>query len=448
MLKTLLLLSSPLLFIQSASPVIAQAAKEPIVIVITVDGFPARALQDPRLPMPTLRALAASGAVASGMKPINPTVTWPNHTALITGVNASEHYVMANGLIDLPADHSQPHVLPWVDKDKLVHARTLYEAATEKGMTTAQVDWVAIYGAKGLNWIFGEKPDVHDSIPQELIANGTVTREQIEHFGENSSPAWRDQIFTDAAIDIIERHQPRLLLMHLLQSDSIQHEYAPLTKAAFTAYAYADSCIARIIEATRKAGLLDRTTFFILSDHGFDAYTHVLNLNVAFAQKGYLHKQNGKWTGDVWGNSEGGADEVYIAPNRRAELLPVLKSYLATLPGVEHVYTNEEAQALGLPSDKNTDQAPQLYVTAVKGYSFENDVEGSLTADTSEPKGAHGYLNGNYEMQALFVASGAAIRPGVKLDAIPNLRVAPTIAQILGLSLPDAKQPALNEILR
>jgi predicted AlkP superfamily pyrophosphatase or phosphodiesterase len=47
---------------------------EPIVIFIMIDGFPARALEDPRLPMPALRSLAAAGAVATGMVPINPTV--------------------------------------------------------------------------------------------------------------------------------------------------------------------------------------------------------------------------------------------------------------------------------------------------------------------------------------------------------------------------------------
>jgi hypothetical protein len=145
------------------------AAKKPIVILITIDGFPARALQDPRLPMPTLRALAAQGAVATGMQPINPTVTWTNHTAIITGVNASEHHVMANGLIILPSYGGAPQIEPWTDKDKLVHARTLYEAAAEKGLTTGQVDWVAIYGAKGVTWQFGEKPEVSDAIPQEQL---------------------------------------------------------------------------------------------------------------------------------------------------------------------------------------------------------------------------------------------------------------------------------------
>ena len=447
-----LFLSSAVL-VSASSYIAAQDATssdhhQPIVIVVTIDGFPARALEDPRLPMPTLRSLAAVGAVSTGMQPINPTVTWPNHTALITGVDASHHFVMANGLVLLPEDGGAPQIEPWTDKAKLVHARTLYEAAAEKGLTTGQVDWVAIYGAKGVRWQFGEKPDVGDEIPQELIAQGIVTREQLEHFGEKSTPAWRDEIWTDAAVDIIEKHSPNLLLFHLLQTDSIQHQYGPLTPAAYAAYAYADECLGRIVEAARTAGTLDRTTFFILSDHGFASYTHTISPNVALVEQGLLKKQDGRYKGDVWIKAEGGAASLYIRdPHRRAELLPKLESYFAEVEGVAHVYTNEEARKLGIPAVANTDQAPLLYLTAAPDYAFGDDTSGALIR-TNPVRGQHGYINTMPEMQALFVASGSAIRSGVPLGPVSNLQVAPTIAKILGVQLPDAKQPPISGILR
>nr|WP_255551283.1 alkaline phosphatase family protein [Granulicella sp. dw_53] len=433
--------------------VLAQApinngAKKPIVILITIDGFPARALEDPRLPMPTLRALAAQGAVAMAMQPINPTVTWPNHTSLITGVNASQHYIMANGLITFPTDGSAPKIEPWVDKDKLVHARTLYEAAAEKGLTTGQVDWVAIYGAKGVQWQFGEKPDIHDVIPQELIAHGIVTREQVEKFGEKSSAAWRDQVWTDAAVDIIEKHTPNLLLLHLLQSDSTQHQYGPLTPAAYLAYAYADHCLQRVVDAVRSAGALDRTTFILASDHGFATYTHTIAPNVALVDQGLIRKEGNGYVGDVWVKAEGGSASLYIRnASRRAQLLPKLKAYFAGLPGVSRVYTNDEAQYIGLPSDTASDQAPQLYLTAAPDYAFSDSVDGPLIRN-NPPRGQHGYLNTMPDMQALFVASGASIKPGIHLGTISNLQVAPTIAKILGVQLPDAIEPPLSQILR
>jgi len=442
------LIVSSVTAVGTAQSAAVEHAKSPVVIVITLDGFPARALKDPRLPMPVLRALASQGATADAMIPINPTVTWPNHTTIVTGVDASQHHVVANGLIDLPADGSPLRVEPWVQKDQLVHARTLYEAATEKGLTTAQVDWVAIYGARGVRWQFGERPDIHDQISQDLVAGGILRREDIEHFGENSSPAWRDEVWTDAAVDIIQHHTSNLLLLHLLQTDTIQHEYAPLTPAAYAAYAYADQCLGRVVEAVRDAGIADRTTFFVLSDHGFTTYTHTISPNVALVEQGLIHKDGLSNKGDVWVKAEGGAAELFIRnPARRAELLPKLKAYFSGLSGIQGVYTNAEARALGIPSEADTNQAPQLYLPAAGDYAFSDDLTGSLTRQ-NPPAGAHGYSNTMPDMQALFVASGTAVKPGVRLGTISNLRVAPTIAKILNVSLPDAEAAPLNEFLR
>jgi len=426
------------------------ATAGPIVVLITIDGFPARALNDPRLPMPTLRMLEANGAHAEAMQPINPTVTWPNHTALITGVNASEHHVMANGLITAPADGGALDVKPWVPKDELVHARTLYDALAEKGMTTGQVDWVAIYGANHVRWQFAEQPSLDSPIVQDLIAQGLITQDEVTAFDENSSPAWRDQVWTDAAIDILTRHTPNLLLFHLLQTDTLQHEYGALSPAAYAAYAYADACIARLIDAARTAGVLDRITFIIASDHGFASYTHTIHPNVALVRLGLLHKQSGSYKGKVWFLPEGGEASLYIRDDAmRASLVPKLKAYFQNMPGIAGAYTNEEAQKFGIPATGSTDQAPDLYLAAKPGYAFTDD-------DTAEPmarnitpaRGAHGYLNTDPDMEALFIASGAHIRHGVDLGPITNLRVAPTIAKILGVSLPEAKQVPLSDALQ
>src|ERR1700733_2955661 len=75
------------------------ASKTRTFVVISLDGFPAYALDDPRLPVPTLRKLAREGLSATSMRPVNPTVTWPNHTTIVTGVDASEHNVLHNGLL-------------------------------------------------------------------------------------------------------------------------------------------------------------------------------------------------------------------------------------------------------------------------------------------------------------------------------------------------------------
>ncbi|GGA02034.1 alkaline phosphatase family protein [Dyella caseinilytica] len=425
------------------------ATHGPIVVLITIDGFPARALDDPRLPMPTLRKLQAAGAYAQSMQPINPSVTWPNHTTLITGVTAAEHHVMANGLITLPTDGSEVAVKPWVPKEQLVHATTLYDALAERGMSTGQVDWVAIYGAKNVRWAFAEKPDINSPIAQDLIAQGKVTPEQVTGFLDGGSAAWHDQVWTDAAIDILTHHTPNLLLFHLLQTDTLQHQYGALSPAGYAAFADADNCIARLIDAARTAGILDRITFVVASDHGFTDYTHAIRPNVALVQQGLLQMRNGSYEGDVWILPEGGEASLFIRnPSKRATLTPKLKAYFETQPGIAAVYTADDAPKLGLPTAGTTDQAPQLYLLAKPGYAFSGGTEPPIVKDVDPARGAHGYLNTNPDMQALFIASGAHIRKGVDLGHITNLQVAPTIAKILGISLPAAHQPPLTDVLQ
>jgi len=122
-----------LVLVANAVPIYVQAKTHApnhrLVVVISLDGFPAYALDDPRLPIPTLRKLMREGAAATSMQPINPTVTWPNHTAIVTGVNASEHHVLFNGLLIRPGDGTQPSIEPWRDKDLMVHSPTVYDIA-------------------------------------------------------------------------------------------------------------------------------------------------------------------------------------------------------------------------------------------------------------------------------------------------------------------------------
>lgn len=419
----------------------------PIVVLVTLDGLPARALNDPRLPMPTLRKMVAEGAHADSMQPINPTITWPNHTTLITGVPASAHHVMANGLITLPEDGGKPAVKPWVNKDRLVNAQTLYDALATKGMSTGQIDWVAIYGAKNVSWQLAEKPDPDGAIAHDLEKQGLVTRQQLASF-DHSSPAWRDEIWTDGAVDIVTHHTPNLLLVHLLQTDTLQHEYGALSPAAYAAYAYADTRLALLVAAAKKAGILGRTTFIVASDHGFENYSQIIRPNAALTRLDLLHKQHGKVRGNVWAVPDGGETSIFIRDTaHRVATESRIKRYFAKLPGIAHIYTNAEAQAIGIPASGSTDQAPDLYLVAKLGYAFEWGAAGALTERVTPARGTHGYLNSDPDMQAIFVAWGAHIRRGVDLGSISNLQVAPTIARLLGVSLPAATRPPLATAL-
>jgi predicted AlkP superfamily pyrophosphatase or phosphodiesterase len=440
-----------ILVLVSCSAALAQPSggvpKAPTVILITIDGFPALALDDPHLPMPVLHELIAGGAVAASMMPSNPTITWPNHTSLVTGVDAKKHHVVTNGHIVFYADGSAPVSDSLADQTTMVHSRTLYEAAADKGLTTAQIHWVAIRNAKGITWEFSEQATQNDLIARELIARGDITADQVQHFYD-SNPAWRDQIRTAATVHMIEKYAPNLIMLHLAQTDAIQHEYGPSTSAAYEAFASVDECLRRIIDATKRKGIYASTTFIITSDHGFANSHHSIQPNVVLAQMGLVRREGGTVLADAWVKSTGGSALVYVQePTRRPMLVPLIQARFAKISGIAQVLTNSEARSLGIPAEIDTDQAPQLYLVAAPDYSFGEDSSGELVRDHAQT-GEHGFINTMNEMQTVFVAYGVAIRPGIHIPSISNLRVAPTIAQILGVSFPEAALPPLNEILK
>lgn len=417
------------------------------VVVISLDGFPAYALDDPRLPIPTLRKLAREGAAAASMLPINPTVTWPNHTAIVTGVNASEHQVLFNGLLTRPVGGARPTIEPSRDKDLLVHSPTIYDVAHDAGLTTAQVDWVAIYGAKTITWQFPELPDPNGPIERELISDGTVTADQLRKF-EDSSQVWQDQIWTDAAVDILERHQPNLLLFHLLTLDDTNHEYGPMSPASFTAMAYLDDKVKQILDTLERVGLSSNATVIIVSDHGFRTITHKIHANVLLREKGLVSEGPGMSKEEAWVVPDGGVAMVYTTNSgRRTEVVSKLRDIFSTAEGVDRVYGVEDFAKLGLPVPAASDQAPDLVLAAKPDYSFSGD-PGTEYVTQVAAAGTHGFLNTDPKMQAIFIAWGAGIPKGVRLGNITNLDVAPTIAALLGLEMKQAKGHTIEQIIK
>ena len=417
------------------------------VVVISLDGLPARAFDDPKLPVPTLRRLAREGAVAKSMTVVNPSVTWPNHTAMVTGVPPARHGVLFNGMLIRQGPHSPVRVEPWRDKAEMVRAPTVYDLAHQAGLTTAQVDWVAIYNAPTITWEFPEHPSVQGRIEQEMIAAGLVTAAEVDEFAK-ANITWRDQVWTRAAVHILEKHKPNLLLFRVLNLDGTHHRYGPGVPAAYSAIALADSRVAEVLRTIETAGLPGKATVFVVSDHGFKATTRSIRPNVALRRAGLLRAQGRDVTCDAYVVPEGGSAMVYVTdPANRPRLVPRLKEMFRDVEGVARILEPADFSALGLPDPARYDQMADLVLAAKDGYAFAAGWDGDLVS-TTERGGQHGYLATDPDMDAVFLAWGYGIRPGVQLDRVANVDMAPTIAALLGLRMEAVAGKKLSAILR
>ena len=425
-------------------------AKDRMVIVISLDGFPAWTFTDPTLPTPMLRRLAREGVLAQGMKVSNPAVTWPNHTSMITGVHPEKHGVLYNGLLLRGGPEDPPKVEPWRDKAEMVRVPTVYDLAYKAGLTTAQVDWVAIQNPGTITWEFPERPNVNGVIEREMIAEGLLTEMEAQEFNKNN-PAWRDQVWTDAAIHIIKKHRPNLMLFHLLNLDAVQHRYGPKTFAGYTAQAYIDTCVRELFDALKSANLLDRVTILIVSDHGFKTAKRAIKANALLRQKGLVRGEGNKVTCDAYVIPEGGTAMVYVTnPENRKRLAPQMKEDFLALEGVASVLGPADFHSLGLPTPDENNQMADLVIVAKEGYSFNGAAAGDPVVDITEgmSTGNHGYLSADPEMNAIFIAWGYGIQGGQRLGVINNLDVAPTVAALLGLKMEGVTGQRLDAILK
>jgi predicted AlkP superfamily pyrophosphatase or phosphodiesterase len=412
------------------------------VVIVSLDGFPASALADLDQPLPSIRRLARDGAMAAAMRPVNPTVTWPNHTSIVTGVGPDAHTVLYNGQARRAGAGQPVTIEARVPKDELVRGTTLYDAAFDAGLTTAEVDWVAIDKARTITWSFPEWGSTGGPLEREMVEDGRIAADELARF-EQAPITFKDELWLRVAEYLLEKKQPNLTLVHLLTTDSVQHRHGPDDVGASAALALADAAVARLVEAVRRGGTLERTTFFVVSDHGFRRFTRSIHPNAVLARRGLA--------GVGWSLSEGGTAMLFVtAAGDTAAHAAAMRAALAGVEGVARILGPSEFAAEGYPQPSAVPGMADLVLVAREGYAFGNAVAGEAVVD--EPGlavgGSHGYLRDDPAMQALFVAWGAGVKAGVRLGSIQNLDVAPTAARLLDVRLPHARGRVLEEILR
>src|SRR5688572_16027825 len=194
------------------------------VILITIDGFPAYLLNDPQAPIPTLRKLASEGATAEGLQVSNPSVTWPNHTTLVTGVHPERHSVFFNGVLVRPGPGLPVRVDGQRDKKDLVQVPTIFDLLHRAGHRTAGINWPCTRNSGTLDDDFPDVPNQIDyTTPRfrdELIAAG-ILRDATQPSFARQSAASKDQIWTAAATHVIRQRKPNFMLLHMLITDSV-----------------------------------------------------------------------------------------------------------------------------------------------------------------------------------------------------------------------------------
>jgi predicted AlkP superfamily pyrophosphatase or phosphodiesterase len=426
------------------------SAENAHVILVSIDGLAAYHLENDELELPNLRELIASGAWAEGSQSVFPSVTHPSHATLITGVQPRKHGILGNRMTH--RDIGKAFHVTTLTRAEAIRVRTLFDAAREKGLVTAALCWPETRGDASIdfNLLHGHEELDPGEVDPDLLASLRQAGIPIDSYYDWSEElqlqGYRDVLLARSAAWLIERHRPHLLAIHFQSTDSMQHARGPehyLSKAALT---QADFNLGLLRQAVRSAGLEDRTTFIIGADHGFHSVHHEVNLHPLLAASGLADRvrlQEGGWTMFLEKRRE--FDE-----QRDGAALESFFSEVLKLEGVHRLVRPEAFHELGYP---RYEEDPHV----AGQYMILGDIDTHLlgTAGTTatgrrpkeRPSHGHGYLPGHPRMHAALVLSGRNVRTGIRFGMVRNEDVAPTIAELLHLRMPDVDGRPLHDAL-
>ncbi|MBO9715380.1 MAG: alkaline phosphatase family protein [Pseudoxanthomonas sp.] len=450
-------LCAALLFALASAPSASAtpATGERAVLLISIDGLhPSYILDAERLGVraPVLREIARSGAHAQGVTNVSPTVTYPNHTALVTGTGPRENGIYTNTVFD-PLGHEQG---AWNWYGSQIQSPTLWDAAKAAGMVTGSVLWPVSVHHPAIDYNVPEywrtKKTASDRYVMEAVSTPSGFLEQVEkdigpfYAGSNENEVAMDEKIVGVATAMIEKARPRLLTVHIVTLDGAQHEDGPLpvSEKSRRVLEKIDALVGRLVAAERKA--YPQATVAIASDHGFLPVDHLINLNAALAKAGLVEFTEGpapkvkSWKAYAW--NSGGSSSVVLADPAdaavRAQVGRILHELAADpASGIAAVLDGEQAVAAGALPDA------AFVVDSRSGYAMGGALTGEVVTRTEKTIGTHGYLNSHPEMNSSFFIQGPGIGAGRNLGQVDIRRIAPTLARELGVQLPGATQEPL-----
>lgn len=427
--------------------------RKPSVLLVSVDALkPEFVLEQQRLGvnLPTMtRYFLENGMVTrKGVKSVFPTFTYPCHQSIITGTRPATHGIVNNGMFDPTGEHLG--AWHWFANRKV---KTLWQAAKEGGYCSASVAFPTSVGAKGdyiapeFWWDGSELDSIFIdmvSCPQGLISEmeadigryaGGLDLSDGGDAQRGAAALWMLQNKLAPQID----QKPFFLSAYFASFDESAHQYGVYSREAARSLEKIDAMLGQLIEEAERITQGDLVVC-VVSDHGTLDNHYNISPNVLLHQAGLieLDPEGNVTSWKAWSQRAGGTAEVRMADPRdeatRRTLADIMKQ-LAEDPdsGILEVVDREGARARGGFPDA------EYVLVSQKGYELRDDVTGDYCRTRLTQKAQHGYSENFPEMRASFMLWGKGVRPGSDPGEFELIDIAPTLAAMMGVSLPDAE---------
>ena len=374
----------------TAAPERAATDARPLVILVGIDGFRPDYLD--RGVTPTLSGLRADGAFAA-MRPSFPSVTFPNHYTLVTGLHPDRHGIVNNTMVDAELGRfSLGNAAAVTNGEWWDEGEPIWVTAERAGLTTGTMFWPGSEAE-----IDGVRPTHWTVFDQSMSGDARVDRVL----------QW---------LDLPGDQRPDFATLYFDIVDTAGHHHGPAAAETTEAVASVDASMARLIEGLEARGLSDRTTLVVVSDHGMAATSpdRAIYLDDMIDLEAVEIVHAGAFAG------------LNPAPGREAEVQAAL------VRRHPHMECYNKADLPGRLAYGRHPRVPAILCLPDTGWL-------AATRDwpVRSPGGAHGYDNAAPDMAALFIAHGSRIRRSVTLTEVDSVDVQPLLAFLLGIDAPQ-----------
>lgn len=428
------------------------------VLVFCIDALCASDVQAMR-ELPNFGAFLRRAAVVERIEPVWPALTYCCHTSIITGCYVDRHGVDNNEIMRRGGCFNQP----WHGKKADVRVPTLLDRAKEHGMTTCSLSWPVSGGAAyDLNMPMIVPYGYVGYEPEKWLTGGIATQELLDRYfykhgrfikGPDRS---LDLLTMALALDILEDYeQPDIMLVKMCDLDGSRHQWGVHNEHVDNQLRKHDEEFGSIMEALRRKGTLEETNVVILGDHGQTDIQDVVHLNVLLRENGFLRvgADGALESFDAILHSTGLAAYVELANPDDLAMKARVRAYLETLKDdprvqLDYVMDREEAKAVyhvDGPFDFILES--RLPISFGERYDLDGIYGSKIPGNHKIGAATHGGSPAREEVTT-FLAAGPNVRPGVVVARRAMVDEAPTMARMLGFTMPDTDGTAIEEMLK
>lgn len=362
---------------------------KPYVVLVSFDGFRADYLDRPGLP--NFHRFMRSGVRASGLVPIFPSKTFPNHYAIVTGRYADHHGLVANSFYD-PARRATYAVgSATVADGSWYRGEPLWVTAERQGMVAASFFWptsdAAIEGVRPTRW-----KTYDGAVPDSARVDSVL--------------AW---------LALPPATRPHFVTAYFSDMDDAGHRFGPCAPQVDSALQHVDTILGRLMDGVARLPEARRVYIVLVSDHG-----------MALTGPGeYVALERRIDTAGVRVAAAGPVANLWIAGG--AARARVLRDSLNRRLAHGRAYLRRE-----LPARYHYGDDPRVGDVVV--VMDEPYVIGPGGDAPRGPAGAHGWDPADPAMHGIFLVSGPDVRADARIPDVANVDIYPFLAELLGLT--------------